>query len=189
MGTEWEFKLRFPEKEIHKWADRYTSDKEEMRLENKIIENVTLKIKDRGFLTKKNLLEFSIWKSGSQTKHLVERNTDAYVRQVTSASLGASDERFRIEALTLLDGVGWPTASIILHICVPNSYPVIDFRALWSLNIGEDVNYDFQFWWAYTKHCRKMSKKLKVDMRTFDRALWQYSYEMKKIITPARPAP
>ena len=31
------------------------------------------------------------------------------------STLNEKEERLRIEILTLLDGVGWPTASVILH--------------------------------------------------------------------------
>jgi hypothetical protein len=38
-------------------------------------------------------------------------------------------------------------------------------------------NYDLRI--AYVNYGRKLSKKLKVSLRTLDRALWQYSKEKK----------
>ncbi len=35
--------------------------------------------------------------------------------------------------LRFLDGVEWPTASTILHFCGARPYPILDYRALWSL--------------------------------------------------------
>ncbi len=74
----------------------------------------------------------------------------------------------------MLDGVGWPTASAILHLFHKNKYPLLDFRALWSISI-ENYKYNFNFWWDYVLFTRKISEKNNIDMRTLDRALWQYS--------------
>lgn len=80
--------------------------------------------------------------------------------------------------LTLLSGVQWPTASVILHFCAAEPYPILDFRALWSLS--EDVppsGYTFPFWWSYCEATRCLAAKARVSMRVLDRALWQYSKE------------
>ncbi len=170
------FRLRFPENEIPKWAKLYISKPKEMLLENEIIE-IAAGIHLRGYLTKADLHLFSKWKSGARNLRHIKSNLEEYIKQITATSLSATNERFKIEVLTLLDGVGWPTASIILHICVNNTYPVLDFRALWSLSIEDSIQYNFEFWWEYTLYCRRLSDRCNVDMRTLDRALWQYSYE------------
>ena len=77
----------------------------------------------------------------------------------------------------LLDGVNWPTASVLLHFGARDPYPILDFRALWSLQVSVPKQYGFEFWWAYSECCRVLAKKHKVSMRTLDRALWQYSKE------------
>jgi len=75
-----------------------------------------------------------------------------------------------------MNGVSWPTASVLLHFGYFDLYPVLDFRALWSLGIdSERTEYDFEFWWQYTQFCRELAKDVGVTMRTLDRALWQYS--------------
>ena len=56
-------------------------------------------------------------------------------------------------------------------------YPIIDYRALWSLGVTDPPPYTFDFWWAYTEHCRALAKKYRASMRVLDRALWQYSKE------------
>ena len=68
-------------------------------------------------------------------------------------------------------------ASVILHFRFDNTYPILDFRALWSLGIEERNKYDFELWWAYVLCCRKLARRAGVSMRTLDRALWQYSKE------------
>lgn len=77
----------------------------------------------------------------------------------------------------LLDGVSWPVASVLLHFGSCDRYPILDFRALWSLRIKVPKQYDFGFWWAYTLYCRSLADEHNVSMRTLDRALWQYSKE------------
>jgi hypothetical protein len=91
----------------------------------------------------------------------------------------ATSERLQIEVLRLLKGVEWPVASVLLHWGHRDQYPVLDFRALWSLGIerNEIPPYDFDFWWDYVRYCRKVSDRTRICMRILDRALWQYSKE------------
>ena len=49
--------------------------------------------------------------------------------------------------------------------------------------------YSFPFWWAYTQACRSLAKDAGVRMRTFDRALWQFSKERKTSARSESPAP
>jgi hypothetical protein len=73
--------------------------------------------------------------------------------------------------------VSWPTASVLLHFGRADPYPILDFRALQSLGVEQPSQYTFDFWWAYVQACRRLADKHGVDMRTFDRALWQWSAE------------
>ncbi len=86
----------------------------------------------------------------------------------------------RIEVLTNLDAVRWPTASVILHFFHRDRYPIMDFRALWSISLPVPVQYNFDFWWPYVQFCRDLSKRTDMDMRTLDRAIWQLSKEKQK---------
>lgn len=104
-------------------------------------------------------------------------NDPGFVEAVTRVAFSTPDKQLRIEILTLLHGVRWPTASAILHWCHPDCYPVLDYRALWSLGIDPPPHYNFAFWWAYTEHCRDLANRAGVAMRVLDRALWQYSKE------------
>lgn len=81
------------------------------------------------------------------------------------------------ESLTLLSGVGWPTASVILHLCHREPHPILDFRALWSLSCSVRSRYDYPFYAAYAAFTRALCKRIGCDSRTLDRALWQYSKE------------
>jgi hypothetical protein len=133
-------------------------------------------IQDRGHLSKDELRSVARWKSPRSAGRM-ERNSDEFVREITAAALGANNERTRIESLTLLDGVGWPTASVILHFFHNQHYPIIDFRALWTISLDVPSSYRFEVWQPYVEFCRNIACRSGLDMRTLDRALWQYSKE------------
>jgi len=167
-------KLRFKESEIHQIAERYTYPYEETKLLS--LRKVVL---SKGYLSKDQLRLVAKWKAPRSAGH-VEKNTDKYVKEITAFSFTAKDERARIESLTILDGVSWPTASVILHLFHKEKYPILDFRVLWSVTIGVPTQYSFPFWWPYVEFCRDIAKRNNVDMRTLDRAMWQYSKENQK---------
>jgi hypothetical protein len=166
------FHLRFSPNQIERLAGRYF-EPEDAEIEHEIAP----RIKKRGRLSKADLLRVCAWKT-PRSRGRVETNSEEFVEVVTATALSTSDERLRIEVLTLLNGVGWPTASVILHFGHREPYPILDVRALWSLGIERPpAKYDFLFWWAYTQLCRRIAEKHTCSMRTLDRALWQYSKE------------
>ena len=161
--------LRFPVTEIKKWADTYKYSEADSELMNLVPE-----VQKNGYLTKQQLLNVCKWKSPRSAGH-VNKNNEDYVREITGFSFNTKNERATIESLTLLDGVEWPTASVILHLFHQQKYPILDFRALWSIQVDVPAQYTFDFWIEYTTYCRKLAKEAKVSMRILDRALWQYS--------------
>lgn len=161
--------LRFPEAEIPLWASRYAYARKEPELLS-----LRPSVQQHGYLTKDQLTLLAQWKSPRSSPR-VERNTEQYVQEITGFALQAKDERSRIEALTLLDGVLWPTASVILHLFHAEPYPLLDYRAVWSVQAAQPQCYTFPFWWQYVLFCRSVSNSSGADMRTLDRALWQFS--------------
>jgi hypothetical protein len=173
-GTEHrlQFKLRFPPGDAVKWAARY-----DYTAGDAVPLALAPHAQKRGHLTKAEFLAFTRWKT-PRTQKRCAVNSAKFIRAVTAASLSTSDERLRIEVLTLLSGVRWPTASVILHYCAREQYPILDFRALWSLSCPvPEKGYDFALWWAYCEFTRHLAKQLQLSMRELDRALWQYSKE------------
>lgn len=165
-----QMRCKFKLSEIDRWADKYGNPAEDAEAER-----VSRTARARGYLGRNELVTLAGWKS-TRIKHHAAANDEAFVRDVTGLALSTSNERLRIESLTLLRGVGWPMGSVILHFCHSDRYPILDFRALWSL--GEGVphrGYDFSFWHRYVETCRKLAGRGGVDMRTLDRALWGYS--------------
>lgn len=164
-------KLRFRGNKIQKIASRYEYSISEVELLE-----LRPKIQGRGYISKEELQEIAYWKAPRSSGH-VRTNSEDYVQEITALALKARNERSRIEILTLLDGVSWPTASVILHFCHSDPYPIIDFRSLWSVSLEVPSQYGFEIWWSYADFCRKIAQNNHVDMRTLDRALWQYSKE------------
>ena len=171
-----EFRLRFPVTEVMFWAARYSyADDAE-------VEAIGRAARERGWYTRDEFLTVTRWKT-QRSRSRCEGNDEASVEATTRLALSTPDERIRIEAFTRLHGVAYPTASVLLHFARPDAYPIIDFRALWSLGwASPPTSYTFAFWWAYTLACRSLEKEAGVRMRTFDRALWQFSKERQ----PAR---
>jgi hypothetical protein len=163
------FKLRFPIRQTERWNKRYPYGDETLLSRAEAV-------KERGFLRRDEFLAVCHWKS-PRTQPRCRSNSSDFIRDVTQCALSTSSEQLRIEVLTLLAGVSWPTASVILHFFHRDQYPILDIRALWSLHCNMPGQYDFAFWNSYTKFCRSLAHKAGVSMRTLDRALWQYSKE------------
>lgn len=128
----------------------------------------------RGSMTKAELRTIARWKAPRSAGYM-EKNSEEYVREISSIALTSEVERTRVEALTLLDGVQWATASVILHFYHNDPYPIVDFRALWTITVPS--KYTFEFWWRYVEYCRKLAKRARLEMRELDKGLWQYSKE------------
>ena len=164
-------KIRFKKEELIHFANRFGYQNDDILFE------ISKSAKEKKYLTREEFITVCSWKT-PRSKPKVASNHKDYIEEITRISFTTKSDQLRIEILTLLNGVGWPTASTILHFCHPNEFPIIDFRALYSLGYDTIPNkYDYQFWKAYTNYCRKLSSKLNLDLRTIDRGLWQYSKE------------
>ena len=166
------FSLRFNKACIIELANRYLiADDRELEHE------ISPRSKQRGYIAKNDFLVLSKWKS-PRSQSWVKSNAPDLIEEATRIALSTSPETMRIGVLTLLRGVSWPTASVVLHFVHRDPYPILDFRALWSLSIETPPSsYTFSFWWDYACFCRDLAVECGVNMRTLDRALWQFSKE------------
>ena len=139
-------------------------------------EQVGPAVRARGHCTRDELLALCEWKS-PRSRARCAANPAALVEEATRLAFEARSEELRVGVLMLLDGVSWPTASAILHFCHPDPYPILEYRALWSLGVDAPASYTFGLWWGYTAACRELAAKLRIGMRELDRALWQYARE------------
>jgi hypothetical protein len=164
-------KIKFSTDEIPYWAGRYTYPTEYTA------NDISARIRGAEFIEKDDFLALCKWKSQRSINHCM-KNTPDFIKEVTRVAFHTNNEQLRIKTFTLLEGVSWPTASVLLHFGHKDPYPIMDFRALWSLGVDNPPNpYTFDFWWEYTKYCRDLSKSAEVSMRILDKALWQYSKE------------
>lgn len=168
------FKLRFRRNRIKCWASRYSYS--QGYAEAVAVGRTARK---RGYLTKNELIQFFDWKTGGRGRSRCLKNTRAYVKEVTRTSFSTSNARLQIEVLALLDGVDLRVASAILHLVFPRKYPIMDYRALWSLGIKKP-KYNFELWDSYCNYCKKTAQENHVGLRTLDRALWQFSKEREE---------
>lgn len=176
-------KLRFPISQINELATQYMdelSDRDN-ELTTKITEEVFPSYGQKGYLTKKEFVTVCAWKT-PRTESRCASNDEGFIREISGLAKATNSERLRIQAWTMLAGVKWPTASVFLHFAFSNQYPILDVRALWSLQTAVPSTYTFPFWETYTSYCRKLAGEAKVSMRLLDQALWKYSAENQKQI-------
>ena len=170
------FDLRFKLHQVHKWASLYPTESDE-RVKKVIAPEFV-----NGIISSKmNFSKSADGRHPAANPAVRVSNPKDFIEEVTCTALSTSSERLRIEVLTLLNGVSWPTASVLLHFGYVNLYPILDFRALWSLGVeASQVRYAFDFWMEYVLFCQKLAREAEVSMRELDRALWQYSFEKQR---------
>ncbi len=128
-------------------------------------------------ITKKIFVGIATWKTPRQKRNY-EKNPAGLISEVTEIAFQKGrDERVKIGVLTILEGVQYPVASTILHFAFPDRYPILDFRAVWSLGMEKPSPYTFDFWWAFVEKMRWESRRLGLTIRELDKALWAYSKE------------
>jgi len=163
-----EYSLKIPPSQLREYRDAYDYSVETD------VRPYGAQAKSQGYLTPAQLYEICNWKSRRKAK-LALSNSDSLVREITAFSFAAANEESRIGSLTLLSGVMFPTASVILHFCIDETYPILDFRAIWSLGIKQPKQYTFKFWKSYISICRDVAAENSLTVRELDMALWQYS--------------
>lgn len=80
-------------------------------------------IQARGYLKQEDLEKVAKWKAPRSAGHVRKNPAGRYL-----LSASYDNERLKIESMTLLDGAGRPTASVILHFYHTDRYPTLDFR-------------------------------------------------------------
>ena len=159
-------------KEIKEYAHKYDEHRED---NDEVVEKEMKEwLENHRYLNKEKFVKIGLWKS-RRPKKKYESNEDLTVREITRFSFSTKSEEARIKSLLVLNGVSYPVASVILHFAFPNEYPILDFRAIWSLGWKQPKNYTFDFWQKYCNEMKKISKQTGEDIRTIDKALWEYS--------------
>ena len=162
--------LRFALEDVAVWAARYAY----RAADQDVIDAIAPAVRERGHFLRDEFLTAYRWKT-ERTAGRAEKYSDAQIADVTGVAFRQTDEKLRICLLRALDGVDWPVASVLLHVGLSPEYPIIDYRALWSLGSGQPSYYSFEFWWAYVECCRRLAAAAGVSVRDLDKALWAYS--------------
>lgn len=131
------------------------------------------------FLDGRRFLGVALWKS-RRPRRRYKRNSSAFVRKVTELAFQVSDDRLRMHTLMALDGVRVPVASAVLHFAFPDRYPILDVRVLRTLTRAglwppdEAGTFTPARWLEFTQSMRGLARRLRVDMRHLDKALWAF---------------
>jgi hypothetical protein len=165
--------LRIPAKKLRHYSSTYSFEADPK------LEHVRGLGRKPGYLTPNQLHDVCYWKSKRRAQ-LALSNSPGFVKEISSFAFRTKSEAARIGALTLLEGVSYPTASVVLHFCLDSSYPILDFRALWSLGIQKPSQYSPTFWEDYVACCRRLAKQHGLTVRELDQALWQFSKEEQR---------
>lgn len=168
--------MRIKEKEIQKYKSLYADDyyDEEIEIEAKRW------LQGHEYLTKEMFLKIGRWKTKRQLSNY-KKNDEELIKEISRISFSSKNEQLKISVLTLLRGVNFPVASVILHFKYPDLYPILDFRVLYSLGWDKPSVYNFDYWWRYVLGIRGISKRLNIPIRELDKALWAYSKFNQKV--------
>jgi thermostable 8-oxoguanine DNA glycosylase len=164
------FELQFQADQIRALAERYEYEDDEH------VPAAGEAARKRGYYMRDEFLRICAWKTG-RSKPRVASNGEQEVERATRTAFEAQDEAERIEALLELNGIGIPTASVLLHFAFPREYPILDVRALESLGQRGRTTYSVSYWLKYLDACRRLAEEHGVSLRVLDKALWQYSKE------------
>jgi hypothetical protein len=172
--------FRFDRAFVSRWSQRYANTVKEQELLTKIGPAVAR----RGYYKKAELAQVGDWKSPRIRKRLAQ-NSGADVEDITRIAL-AAPERLQHRVLGSLYGIRDPVATAVLTIWAPDRHTVLDFRAVEALDslhrLGaipetlpkREVD-SLPDYVDYLACCRAIARRLGVDLRDLDRALWQWS--------------
>ena len=171
--------LEINRENIIEWSQRYNH-----RYKGTSDEKTEIKLKrlleKQRYLEQPDFTELCMWKTTRQRK-LYETNDSGLVKEITEFSFAATNDEGKIKILMILNGVSWPIASAILHFAFPNKYPILDFRALWSLGWEKPSFYNFKFWQKYCNKISQLSQQIGLPIRVIDKALWEYSKQTQTV--------
>jgi hypothetical protein len=166
-----QFVLQCDPAQLPELASRYLADQD-----TRLVEEIGPRAKARGYYKRDEFLELCRWKT-QRSKSKIARNSAEEVEEVTRLALDARSEGAAIWIPMALEGVSWATSSVLLHFAHSERYPILDFRALEALGVRGTANYTIPFWIGYVSACRELCDATGLDIRTVDRALWQWSKE------------
>lgn len=191
-------RLRLTADLVETMADEYvdTQNGSEGSVERRLfaVDGLHGDLQERGYATLEQLVEIVRWKSGPRTlRHFSGPDARKDCETITRLAFSDPAEGVRHRLLSLIKGVNRPTASAVLAVWRPDSYTVIDFRAVRTLIRSGELDRQLSGagqtdpWAAmkqlsygqYLEVCRGILNRLNsatartLTLRDLDRALWQ----------------
>lgn len=152
------------------WSARY--EQYMGSTEPKLLDEVGPTAAARGHYEPDEFAEVARWKT-PRSRPGILANSDIDICQITAMAFTAS-EPVQHRALTLLKGVGVPTATALLAVAFPDRHTIIDVRSTESLRRLDEWDGRGGYL-TYLDVCRGIATRLEVNLRALDRALWQWS--------------
>jgi hypothetical protein len=167
-------------KEILKWSKKYDKDQGWWVQKENELGNKFRKAK---FLTRKDLAQIVEWKfkdtSEEKKKRVLEavaKNDETMVARISSQvfNITATEDAYRMNSLTMLNGISPVLASIILSFFDPKQYGVFDVHVWRGLLGNEPPNlFTVQNYLKLLTAIRKTANKNNLDARILEKAFYQ----------------
>lgn len=164
--------------QILEWSYKYDEDHPWWIEKEKELGN---KLREKGELTKDDLLEIIKWKFKTTPRRLkqnlirADRNEDYVVRNISRSVLRLSQKYDfdKITKLCRIKGVGAAMASVILTFYDPQNYGVFDMH-VWKELYGDDSMplYNARDCLLCLSEMRKLAEKDSLDVRVIEKALF-----------------
>lgn len=132
-----------------------------------------------GDYSRDNLQVIYKWKAKDRGRSRLKHNSDAEIKDALRLAVMAKEPRSAIAVLKGIYGVDTPVASAIATAIKPDSYTIIDFRALKSLGTSA-LSPSIPFYLKYLAFCINLAADWGMSLRDLDRALWQWSSDQSK---------
>lgn len=118
---------------IAAWERRYDEKDEDEPKYQRLVEQTAGDLAGEGKVAKETFAAICRWKWGRRAtarfRYLeLDRYREVYQPRLEEAGRPGFQPRRRLEALTILKGLGTATASTLLHFMVPQNMPIIDTR-------------------------------------------------------------
>ena len=165
--------------EIMRWSRKYDKDQGWWAQKER---ELGAKFRRTKVLTRDDLIQIVEWKfQGSEEKkkrvlEAVAKNEDAIVARISSQvfSVPSGEDAFRMNSLTMLNGVSPILASVILTFFEPKQYGVFDVHVWRALLGNEPPNlFTTQNYLTLLSALRKTAGKNNLDARTVEKAFFK----------------
>lgn len=169
--------------EVEYWLGRY--NKEEIRYNTGLEEKLHLKFTKLSQVSKGDLIEIANWKFQGQLKgrgnkilRMIENVDNEIIEKITFLAFSLEQDKYRINVLCSIGGVGTAMASVILTFWDPQNYGIFDIH-VWRELYGNEPKISFRTdnYLKVLNDIRKIAKESKHTCREVEKALFKKNLE------------